>query len=90
MLEMDELIKNEVRNFVFQIISISRIRSRFILDYHQPEYQNLTVIGTDVDEDEENYTGLFPKPILRKDRKFLKLLEEIKKDFDKGYKDFVS
>jgi hypothetical protein len=84
------LIRNEIKNFVFQIISMSRIRSRFILDYHEPEYQNLRVIGADVDEEDENYTGLFPKPALRKDRKFLKLLEEIKKDFDKGHKDFVS
>lgn len=89
-LEIDELIKNEIKNFVFQIISISRIRSRFILDYHRPEYQNSRVIGADEDEDEENYTSLFPKPALRKDKKFTKLLEEIKKDFDNGYKDFVS
>jgi DNA-binding Lrp family transcriptional regulator len=89
-LEIDDLIRNEIKNFVFQIISMSRIRSTFILDYHEPEYQNLRVIGADVNEDDENYTGLFPKPALRKDRKFLKLLEEIKKDFDKGYKDFVS
>ena len=34
------------------------------------------------EDDEENYTTLFSKPALRKDKKFIKLPKEIKSDFE--------
>jgi hypothetical protein len=42
------------------------------------------------EDDEENYTSLFSKPTLRKDKKFIKLPKEIRRDFDNSYNDFVS
>ena len=49
--------------------------------------------GADLDEDENgpNYKNdLFPKAALMNDRKFLKILEQIKADFDWGCRGYLS
>ena len=85
------IVKEEVKDLVFQIVtsSIKGARSK-----HIPiEVRIMQIQRYDVDEMEDengpNYTGLFPRPALKVDTKFMKLLKEIKNDFDEGCKYYL-
>jgi len=89
--EIESLIANEARDFALQIIT-SKIRDDSPIAYpYESKLMRKIRIDTDDMEDENgpNYVNLFPKPALRSDAKFIKLLREMKKDFDKGCQEYL-
>ena len=89
--QINELIRDEAKDLLFQIVS-SKIRDTHSprIPYKDPVLQKQRY-GTDESEDENgpNYVDLFPKPALKKDKKFMKLLMETKDDFDNGHKYYL-
>ena len=89
--EIDEVIRSKASNFFLEIIMPSKIRDgRHIYDFNKPQWQKERWFDTDADEDKNgpNYSELFPRLALTKDKKFMKFLNEIKISFDKGCKDY--
>jgi hypothetical protein len=91
LLEIKQVIVYQVRKFLFQIISISKIRWNLI--DHDPNSPHSKKIRIDDDPDETdegpNYASLFPIPALNQDKKFIHLLKEVKYDFDLGCRNFL-
>lgn len=90
---IEELITNEVRNFIFQIIAMKKLPFRdFGLvhsNYNLPWFSEVGYEKELIDKGDPDYSEQFPKATLMKDKKFMKLLREIKEDFDKGCKDYL-
>jgi len=66
---LDNTIKNEVKNFVFKIVNMSKDEDPYRSD--------------------PNDSNLFPRQSLLQDKKFIRLLHEIKNDFDNGCKNYL-
>lgn len=92
--EIDTIIKDEMKNFVFHIIM--NIRERTIdfhfIDARRREYKRM---GYDVIKDNwvgsehKDHSSFFPNMALATDKKFIKLLSSIKKDFEYGCKELL-
>lgn len=95
--EIEDIILKEIQQFVFLIVVPWNTTSvNYKLNIFSDPYKNekmwFSRSGFDHEEDENgpNYKDLFPKPALMKDKKFLKIVKEIKESFDKGSKDYLS
>jgi hypothetical protein len=66
---LDNTIKNEVKNFVFKIVNMSKDEDPYRSDPSAP--------------------NLFPRQALLRDKRFMRVLREIKKDFDNGCKNYL-
>lgn len=89
--EINEIVKEEAKDLFFQIVS-SKIRDTYSprIPYEDPILQKQRYDRDRLeDENGPNYTDLFPKPALKNDRKFMKLLREMKIDFDRGCKYYL-
>lgn len=67
--DLDERITNEAKNFVFEIVNISKDDDPYQAD--------------------PNHSNNFQRQALLKDKKFIGLLKEIKKDFERGCKNYL-
>ena len=70
--EVNRSLKNEIKNFVFEIVTLSAY------DY----------LNTNMDRINQ-YGSTFPVPVLIKDKKFMKVFNDVKEGFDEGCKLFV-
>ena len=70
--DIDQLIRNELRDLLLKIIALSSI--------DQQEFDKI--------QSGEEIPRVFPYPTLRRDNKFMALLKEMKTDFDRGCKKF--
>jgi hypothetical protein len=70
--DIDQLIRNELRDLLLKIISLSSIDKQ--------EFDKI--------QSGEEMPRVFPYPTLRRDNKFMALLKEMKTDFDRGCKKF--
>jgi len=89
--EVESLIDTEAKKFIFDIIRFSDIKyakfQAFKDNYSDP--MEITDSYDEMHKDDPNYNSLFPKAALINDKKFIKSLEEVKRDFDKGSKDYL-
>jgi hypothetical protein len=93
--DLNQVIRHQVQKLIFDIIVASNLKGAMLAvgedvntDYKRLRYQ---VGHDDVIEglDNKDYLTLFPNMKLRDDKKFSKALNELKKDFDDGYKNFT-
>jgi hypothetical protein len=94
--EIEDLILREIEQFVFLIIvhwkaSPINYWNKTLLNPYKNKKLWFTRSSFDLEEDENgpNYSELFPKPALMKDKKFMKVLKEIKDNFEEGCKDYL-
>jgi hypothetical protein len=92
--DMDNVIRNEVLKLIFEIVITSNFKTADIVLIHDRiERQRLTykVGENDVYEGKDNKHNLtlFPNLKLRDDIKFIRMLNELKKEFDAGYNNFI-
>jgi hypothetical protein len=87
---INELIQDELRNFIFQIISVKKlpVRDFGLIDYNKPWFSEVGNEKELIQKTDPDYSEAFPKATLMRDRKFMKLLSEIKSDFETGCKDY--
>ena len=92
--EIDTVIQNEIKNFVFYIIMNIRettVNYR-LLDAKGREYKRMSydVIKDNwAGNDGKDHSSFFPNMALATDKKFIKLLLSIKKDFEDGCKELL-
>ena len=77
-----------MNKLIFEIVVTSNFKGVvFTLDNNERSY----FVGSDdvfEGQDNKHYLTMYPNLILKNDKKFMKVLDELKKDFDDGYKNF--
>ena len=87
--DIAQIIQGEVENFVFQIAIYSKTRIPDLVLQKQIGNYNMMPIGPEYDIEDPNYRYAYPTLALAKDKKFVKVLNEIKRKFDYGSKDLL-
>jgi len=87
---INELIHDELRNFIFQIVSMKKlpVRNFGLVDYNKPWFSEVGYEKEQMQKTDPDYSEAFPKATLMRDRKFMKILREIKNDFEKGSREY--
>jgi hypothetical protein len=82
------VIGGEVNKLIFEIVVTSNFKGVvFTLDNIERSY----FVGRDdlfEGHDNKHSLTMYPNLLLKNDKKFMKVLDELKKDFDEGYKNF--
>lgn len=79
---------NQVQKFVFDIVNWSNVEKFVIAGLNDQDEEYVRLDDPSHDPADPNYAYIFPNLALAKDNKFTTLLDEIKSNFDKGYKNF--
>lgn len=96
--DIDRIIESELRKFVFEIVTFSKVDKLYVKSgdelegYNMQEYRKRGWPEDTYSREEledPNYQTLFPIKALMNDQNFIKLLKKIKTDFDDGYKEFI-
>jgi hypothetical protein len=88
--ELEDLIKNEARNFIFKIV-VDREKNYERLSKIKQESSDPSIryLYPEIDGQDPNYNSLLPKAALNNDKKFLRILKEMKDELDKGCEDYL-
>ena len=91
---IEDLLRNELRNLVFQIVAMRKLPFRDFgqgqadFNYNLQWFSEVGYEREPIDKKDPDYSEKFPKATLMQDKKFMKVLREIKRDFNKGSKDY--
>lgn len=96
--DMDKVIENEIRKFVFEIVTMSKfekvyiqegdeIKGYDIQEYIKSRYPEEWGIPEEIGD--PDFLKVFPIKALMNDQNFIKVLKKIRADFDDGYKEFI-
>jgi hypothetical protein len=88
--DLDAIINDEIKKFVFEIVTALRTKELIItrLDSYYKKH-TMREIDLALNSDLKHKT-LYPMSALARDKKFIKLVKKIKMDFDNAYKDFTN